>query len=83
MEALLGAIVTSGNIAVVVLMVVYLLELNYRRDTAKTDREARKEDSYAVIKAIDRQTESTNQLAAVITELRVQTRVQQSTGGRS
>lgn len=71
MEALIGAIATAGNLAVLVLMVccggLYLMLKEERR----LEREARREDAVHCAQATDRQTEAVKALTEVLTQLRV------------
>lgn len=72
MEALIAAIATTGNIAVIVLVLVLIGLWRLHLDDRKAERLARQEDNRLCADAVDRQTLAVRELTAVITDLRIE-----------
>jgi hypothetical protein len=72
MDALLAAIASTGNIAILVLMVVLIGAWRLLRDEREADRKARADDSLRCAEATERQTQAVNALTTVLADLRVE-----------
>lgn len=72
MEQILGGIATSGNLAVLVLVLVCGGLYKMLREERTLEREARKEDAKHCAEATDRQTDAVLELTKVLTDLRLE-----------
>lgn len=70
-DGLIAQIATTGNLAVLVLMVVCGGLFKMLREERALEREARKEDATRYAEASDRQTSATVELAKALNEFRL------------
>lgn len=72
MDAFLDKIVSTENLAILVLMVVCIALYRLYREERTLDRDARKADVLQFAAVTDRQTEAIKELTKVLTELRLE-----------